>query len=106
MLNTSLTVRAHQAASHSNKGWERFTQKALDIVARVRSNGVVFLAWGAHAGKRVVGINREKHCVLQSPHPSPLSASRGFVSAQPGVLLLVYVLITIWNRVNAVCTIS
>ncbi|EAL87705.1 hypothetical protein KXW98_006315 [Aspergillus fumigatus] len=78
MLNTCLTVRAHQAASHSNKGWERFTQKAIDTVARVRTNGVVFLAWGSPAGKRVAGINRQKHCVLQSVHPSPLSAHRGF----------------------------
>lgn len=81
MLNTCLTVRAHQAGSHANKGWERFTQKAIDIVARVRTNGVVFLAWGNPAGKRVSSINRQKHCVLQSVHPSPLSASRGFVSA-------------------------
>lgn len=78
LLNTCLTVRAHQANSHSGKGWERFTQKAIDIVARVRRNGVVFLAWGTPAGKRVSGINKEKHCVLQSVHPSPLSASRGF----------------------------
>lgn len=80
MLNTCLTVRAHEANSHSNKGWERFTQKAIDTVARVRTRGVVFLAWGAPAGKRVAGINRQRHCVLQSAHPSPLSAHRGFVS--------------------------
>lgn len=79
LLNTCLTVRAHQANSHSGKGWERFTQKALDLVARVRGNGVVFLAWGNPAARRVSGINRQKHCVLQSVHPSPLSASRGFV---------------------------
>jgi uracil-DNA glycosylase len=78
MLNTCLTVRAHQANSHSNKGWERFTQKAIDLVARVRTNGVVFLAWGNPAGLRVAKINRQKHCVLQSVHPSPLSAHRGF----------------------------
>lgn len=87
LLNTCLTVRAHQAASHSNKGWERFTQKAIDIVARVRSHGVVFLAWGTPAGKRVAGINRQKHYVLQSVHPSPLSASRGFVSINSSYLL-------------------
>ncbi|KAJ5815313.1 Uracil-DNA glycosylase [Penicillium riverlandense] len=78
MLNTCLTVRAHNANSHSNKGWERFTQKAIDLVAKVRTRGVVFLAWGTPAGKRVAGINRQKHCVLQSVHPSPLSAHRGF----------------------------
>ncbi|PYI19765.1 uracil-DNA glycosylase [Aspergillus japonicus CBS 114.51] len=82
LLNTCLTVRAHQAASHSNKGWEQFTQKVIDLVARVRTHGVVFLAWGTPAGKRVTGINREKHCVLQSVHPSPLSASRGFFTNQ------------------------
>ncbi|KAJ5585364.1 Uracil-DNA glycosylase [Penicillium hispanicum] len=78
MLNTCLTVRAHQANSHSNKGWERFTQKAIDLVARVRTHGVVFLAWGRPAGTRVAKINKQKHCVLQSVHPSPLSAHHGF----------------------------
>ncbi|KAJ5875560.1 Uracil-DNA glycosylase [Penicillium subrubescens] len=78
MLNTCLTVRAHVANSHSGKGWEKFTQKAIDLVARVRSNGVVFLAWGKPAGTRVAKVNRSKHCVLQSVHPSPLSAHGGF----------------------------
>ncbi|KAJ5475038.1 Uracil-DNA glycosylase [Penicillium diatomitis] len=78
MLNTCLTVRAHQANSHAGKGWERFTQKAIDLVARVRSNGVVFLAWGKPAGLRVAKVNKAKHCVLQSVHPSPLSAHGGF----------------------------
>lgn len=80
MLNTCLTVRAHQANSHSNKGWEKFTQKVIDVVARVRTNGVVFLAWGRPAGMRVAKINKDKHCILQSVHPSPLSAHHGFVS--------------------------
>ncbi|CAG8214344.1 unnamed protein product [Penicillium salamii] len=78
MLNTCLTVRAHQANSHSNKGWEKFTQKVIDLVARVRTNGVVFLAWGSPAGTRVAKISKQKHCILQSVHPSPLSAHRGF----------------------------
>ncbi|KAL2866362.1 uracil-DNA glycosylase [Aspergillus lucknowensis] len=82
LLNTCLTVRAHQAASHSNKGWERLTQKAIDVLTRVRTRGVVFLAWGTPAGKRVAGINRERHCILQSVHPSPLSAHRGFFQNQ------------------------
>lgn len=80
MLNTCLTVRVHAANSHQGKGWERFTQKCLDIVAKVRTHGVVFLAWGTPAGKRVAGINRERHCVLQCVHPSPFSARNGFVS--------------------------
>ncbi|KAF2084571.1 uracil-DNA glycosylase [Saccharata proteae CBS 121410] len=78
MLNACLTVRAHEANSHANKGWERFTQKVIDTVARVRSNGVVFLAWGNPAAKRVAGVNASKHLVLKSVHPSPLSASRGW----------------------------
>ncbi|KAJ5172246.1 Uracil-DNA glycosylase [Penicillium capsulatum] len=78
MLNTSLTVRAHQPASHANKGWENFTQKAINLVDRVRNNGVVFLAWGKAAEARVAKINRKKHCVLTSKHPSPYSANAGF----------------------------
>ncbi|RDW74739.1 uracil-DNA glycosylase [Aspergillus mulundensis] len=77
LLNTCLTVRAHQAASHSNKGWERLTQKAIDVVNRVRTRGVVFLAWGNPAGKRITGVNHDRHYILQSCHPSPLSAHRG-----------------------------
>ena len=80
MLNTCLTVRAHEANSHSNKGWERFTQKVIDTVAKVRGRGVVFLAWGAPAAKRVAKINKAKHLVLQSVHPSPLSAHKGFMT--------------------------
>ncbi|EEP80834.1 uracil-DNA glycosylase [Uncinocarpus reesii 1704] len=78
MLNTCLTVRARSPNSHSQQGWEHLTQKAIDIVAKVRSRGVVFLAWGKPAAKRVANINREKHYVLQSVHPSPLSAHHGF----------------------------
>lgn len=78
LLNTCLTVRAHEANSHANRGWEKFTQKCIDIVAKVRTKGVVFLAWGTPAGKRVAKVNRQRHLVLQSVHPSPLSASRGF----------------------------
>ncbi|KEY66521.1 hypothetical protein S7711_04847 [Stachybotrys chartarum IBT 7711] len=78
MLNTCLTVRAHEANSHSNRGWERFTQKVIDIVVQKRNRGVVFMAWGTPAGKRVQKVDRERHLVLQSVHPSPLSASRGF----------------------------
>ena len=77
MLNTCLTVRAHEAGSHFNKGWEKFTQKVIDTVAKVRGQGVVFLAWGAPAAKRVAKVDRQKHLVLQSAHPSPLSAHKG-----------------------------
>ncbi|KOS19165.1 Uracil-DNA glycosylase [Escovopsis weberi] len=78
MLNTCLTVRAHEANSHSNHGWEKFTQKVIDLVAQKRTRGVVFIAWGTSAGKRVVKIDKARHLVLTGVHPSPLSASRGF----------------------------
>nr|POE93263.1 uracil-dna glycosylase [Quercus suber] len=78
LLNTCLTVRAHEANSHAKKGWERFTQKVIDAVAKKRVNGVVFLAWGSPAQKSCVGINGSKHLVLKSVHPSPLSAQRGW----------------------------
>jgi uracil-DNA glycosylase len=78
MLNTCLTVRAHEAFSHANRGWERLTQKVIDLVAQKRTRGVVFMAWGTPAGKRVQKVDKQKHLVLQSVHPSPLSASRGF----------------------------
>ena len=81
LLNTCLTVRAHEPNSHANRGWEKFTQKVIDIVAKKRTNGVVFLAWGSPAAKRVSKVDKVRHCVLQSVHPSPLSAARGFVSA-------------------------
>ena len=77
MLNTCLTVRAHEANSHSNKGWERFTQAVIDLVAKKRTNGVVFMAWGSPAQSRVKNVN-SRHYVLKSVHPSPLSASRGW----------------------------
>jgi len=75
-------VRAHEANSHAGKGWERFTQKVIEAVGRERKEGVVFLAWGSPAQKRVVGVNGSRHLILKSVHPSPLSASRGFVSFQ------------------------
>lgn len=79
MLNTCLTVRAHEANSHSKKGWEAFTQKVIDEVAKRRTRGVVFLAWGKPAQDRCKKINGSKHLVLKSVHPSPLSAHKGFL---------------------------
>ncbi|KAI1500287.1 uracil-DNA glycosylase-like protein [Biscogniauxia marginata] len=78
MLNTCLTVRAHDANSHAGRGWERFTQRVIDLVAQKRRGGVVFLAWGKPAAQRVVKVDTKRHLVLRSAHPSPLSASRGF----------------------------
>ncbi|KAJ9109541.1 hypothetical protein QFC20_003285 [Naganishia adeliensis] len=86
LLNTCLTVRAHEAASHSKKGWETFTTVVLKTIvdrlaptgAEQGAKGVVFLAWGAPAGKLCTGISEKSHHVLRSAHPSPLAASRGF----------------------------
>ena len=86
MLNTSLTVRAHDANSHAGQGWEKFTQKVIDIVAKQKTRGVVFLAWGKPAQKRLAKVDRVRHCVLQSVHPSPFSANNGFVSLPPSFL--------------------
>ncbi|KAK0262114.1 hypothetical protein B0A54_05064 [Friedmanniomyces endolithicus] len=79
MLNTCLTVRAHEANSHAGKGWEAFTQRVIDIVAAKRTSGVVFLAWGMPAQKRCAKVGPAgRHLVLRSVHPSPLSAARGW----------------------------
>lgn len=77
LLNSTLTVRAHCAGSHQNKGWEEFTDEVIMRLARDRSN-LVFILWGSYAIKKGAFIDRDKHLVLTSPHPSPLSAHRGF----------------------------
>ena len=77
LLNATLTVRAHQAGSHQNKGWETFTDTAIRTLAEQREH-LVFILWGAYAQKKGAFINREKHLVLSSAHPSPLSAYNGF----------------------------
>ncbi|KAI8583452.1 hypothetical protein K450DRAFT_223748 [Umbelopsis ramanniana AG] len=78
LLNTSLTVKAHEAASHANKGWEELTDAVINYVNEKKS-GVVFMLWGAHAQKKGAKINKSKHLVLKAVHPSPLSAHRGFL---------------------------
>ena len=77
MLNTLLTVRAHAAFSHKGIGWEEFTDAAIRAVNQV-DRPVVFLLWGRPAGEKAAMLNNPRHLVLKSPHPSPLSASRGF----------------------------
>ena len=77
LLNSSLTVREHQPKSHSGIGWETFTDAAIRALNDKRVN-IVFLLWGSDAIKRGAMIDRNRHLVLQSVHPSPLSASRGF----------------------------
>lgn len=76
LLNATLTVRAHNAGSHQNKGWEQFTDAAIKKLSEER-NGLVFLLWGGYAKKKARLIDQSKHHILQSGHPSPLSANRG-----------------------------
>lgn len=77
LLNATLTVRAHLAGSHQRKGWEEFTDAAINTLNNQKSN-LVFFLWGAYAQKKGESIDQSKHLVLKSVHPSPLSASRGF----------------------------
>lgn len=77
LLNATLTVRAHEAGSHQNQGWEQLTDAAIEQLSCNRSN-IVFILWGAYAGRKRQLIDESKHLVLSSAHPSPLSASRGF----------------------------
>ncbi|WP_440616117.1 uracil-DNA glycosylase [Cysteiniphilum sp. 6C5] len=81
LLNTVLTVEAHQAHSHANKGWEKFTDHVIGQINQYKSH-VVFLLWGAPAQKKAQLIDDNKHLILKSPHPSPLSAHRGFFSSK------------------------
>jgi uracil-DNA glycosylase len=77
LLNATLTVRAASPGSHQNKGWENFTDSVIRIISNEKEN-VVFLLWGAYAQKKAALIDSTKHHILQSPHPSPFSADRGF----------------------------
>lgn len=77
LLNATLTVRAHMAGSHQRKGWEEFTDSAITALNNEKEN-LVFFLWGAYAQKKGASIDRSKHLVLESVHPSPLSAYNGF----------------------------
>lgn len=77
LLNATLTVRAHQAGSHQRHGWEQFTDAAIQALSQQRS-GLVFLLWGSYAIAKRALIDQSRHLVLTAPHPSPLSAYRGF----------------------------
>ena len=77
LLNATLTVRANQAGSHQRKGWEQFTDAVINIINRQKDN-VVFILWGNYAISKSKFIDQNKHFILTSVHPSPLSASRGF----------------------------
>jgi uracil-DNA glycosylase len=82
LLNAVLSVEEGLAGSHANKGWETFTDRIIDVLNRERED-LVFLLWGAYAQKKGQFIDRKKHLVLSSAHPSPLSASRGFLGSRP-----------------------
>ena len=82
LLNTSLTVRAGQAGSHAGKGWETFTDRVIDVAA-ARSDPVVFVLWGNHARRKGARIDHGRHVVIESAHPSPLSANNGFFGSRP-----------------------
>ena len=82
LLNATLTVAAGNAGSHQGKGWEMFTDAVVAKLAEQREH-LVFLLWGSYARRKGAFINRQRHLVLEAPHPSPLSAYRGFFGSQP-----------------------
>ena len=82
LLNATLTVAAHRAGSHQGRGWETFTDAVVRALATEREH-LVFILWGSYAQKKGAFIDRNKHCVICSAHPSPLSAYRGFFGSKP-----------------------
>ena len=82
LLNATLTVAAHRAGSHQGRGWETFTDAVVRALAEQREH-LVFILWGSYAQKKGAFIDRNKHCVICSAHPSPLSAYRGFFGSRP-----------------------
>ena len=82
LLNTVLTVRAHQANSHQGKGWEQFTDAVIQAV-NAQNQPIVFILWGRPAQMKKKMLNNPKHLILEAPHPSPLSAHRGFFGSRP-----------------------
>ncbi len=82
LLNAVLTVEAGKPNSHQGKGWEIFTDKIIEIINK-RCNNIVFILWGAYAQKKGSSIDSKKHHIIKSPHPSPLSAYRGFFGSKP-----------------------
>jgi uracil-DNA glycosylase len=82
LLNATLTVRAGQAGSHQGKGWETFTDEVIRAVS-AKDEHVVFVLWGGYARKKQAVIDRARHTIIESPHPSPLSAHNGFFGSRP-----------------------
>lgn len=77
LINATLSVRAHQAGSHQKKGWEKFTDRVIQLLSEEKE-GIVFMLWGGYAKQKIKWIDTKKHLVLTSGHPSPLSANRGY----------------------------
>ena len=82
LLNTTLTVRAGQAASHQGHGWETFTDEVIRTVG-AKDDRVVFILWGSHARRKKALIDTARHTIIESAHPSPLSAHNGFFGSKP-----------------------
>ena len=82
LLNAVLTVQAHRANSHQGKGWELFTDKIISLLNE-RAKPLVFILWGSPARRKKAMITNPDHCIIESPHPSPLSAYRGFFGSRP-----------------------
>ena len=82
LLNNVLTVEESKAASHQNKGWEKFTDKVIELLNAKKEN-LVFILWGGPAQKKAKHLDQDKHCILKAPHPSPLSVYRGFMGSKP-----------------------
>ncbi len=82
LLNATLTVRAGTPGSHQNKGWEQFSDAVIKVLSDQREN-LVFILWGNYARQKGAHIDRSKHCVIESPHPSPFSAHSGFFGSKP-----------------------
>ena len=81
LLNSVLTVEKNQPASHAGKGWEKFTDYVIELINKEKEN-VVFMLWGAYAQKKALNIDSNRHLILESPHPSPFSAHKGFFGCQ------------------------
>lgn len=82
LLNATLTVEANKAGSHQNKGWENYTDKVIKLLSEQKEH-LVFILWGNYAKKKGMVIDRQKHLVIESPHPSPFAARTGFFGSKP-----------------------
>ena len=94
-MNTVLTVRAHQANSHHDIGWEQFTDAAIRVLNE-QDRPMVFILWGRPAQAKAAMLDNKKHLILKAPHPSPLSAYRGFFGSRPFSRPIIFSRRTVW----------